>query len=87
MNTAEEILVIIVSSVLAVFMIVLIIVGVQFIKVLKQVRRLSNKAENVAESVGTAANTLGKAASPLVVLKLIGNIVHQASKVNRKRGK
>lgn len=87
MNTAEQILVIIVSGVLAIFLLVLIVAGVQFVKVLKQVRRLSDKAENVAESVGSAATTFGRAASPLVVLKLIGNIVSQAHKVNKKRRK
>ena len=83
MDTASEILVIIVSSILAIFLIVLIVALVFVIKVLKQLRRITERAENVAGSVEAAASAVGKAASPLAILKLIGNIVSHSNK--RKR--
>jgi sensor histidine kinase YesM len=85
MDSAAETLLIIVSSVLSVFLVVLIIAGIYFIKLLKQIRRLSDRAENVAESVESAAGAFEKAASPLAVLKIIGNIVEQTSRIRKRK--
>jgi hypothetical protein len=85
MNTASEVLVIIVSSILAIFLIVLIIAVVYTIKILKQVRRITDRAENVAGSVEAAASTFERAASPLAVLKIVGSIVGQASKMRKRK--
>ena len=85
MNTASEVLVIIVSSFLSLFLIVLIIAIVYVISILKQVKRITERAENVAYTVEAAANTFEKAASPLAVLKIIGGIVDNAAKFKRKR--
>jgi len=86
MNTASEILVMLVSSILAIFLIVLIVAGVYFVKVLRQVRRITERAEDVAGSVEAAASTIGRAASPLAVLKLIGTIVEHSTKFRKRRG-
>ena len=86
MDTASEVLVIIVSSILAIFLIVLIVAGVFAIKVLKQLRRITERAENVTASMAAAATTFEKAASPLAIVRLLGSIVNQTSKVRRKRG-
>jgi hypothetical protein len=85
MDTAAEVLLIIVSSVLSIFLIVLIIAGVYFVKVLKQVKKLTEHAENVAVSVESAAGAFEKAASPLAVLKIIGNIVEQTSRIRKRK--
>lgn len=86
MDTASEVLVIIVSSILAVFLIVLIVALVFVVKILKQLRRITERAENVADSVEAAATTFEKAASPLAILKLIGSIVEQSTKIRKRRG-
>lgn len=83
MDSASQALLIIVSTVLSIFLIVSIIALVYIIKILKQVRRITSRAENVAESVEAAANTFEKAASPVAILKIIGNIVDQASKMRK----
>ncbi|HEX5448008.1 MAG TPA: hypothetical protein VFW90_02290 [Candidatus Saccharimonadales bacterium] len=85
MNTAALILIIIVSSVLSVFLLVLIVMGIYAVKILKQVRRITERAENVAGSVEAAANTFERTASPLAVLKIIGNIVNQVNRVKKRR--
>lgn len=84
METASEVLLIIVSAVLSLFLIISIIALVYLIKVLKQVKRITAQAENVVDSVEAAANTFQKAASPLALLKLVGSIVENASKFKRK---
>jgi uncharacterized protein YpmB len=85
METASWVLLIVVSSVLTIFLIVAIVAAVFFVKVLKQVKRITEQAESVVGSVESAAHTFQKAASPLTVLKLIGNIVEQASKFGKKK--
>lgn len=85
METASWVLLIVVSSFMTIFLIVLIVAGIQFIKILKQVRRISERAEDISVSVENAANTFERAASPFAVIKLIGKIVDQASKANRRR--
>jgi hypothetical protein len=87
MDTAAETLLIVVSAALTIFLIVLIVAISYFIGILKQVKRLTAQAESAVDSLESAANTLKNTASPLAVLKLIGNIVNQASKMNRKKGK
>jgi predicted PurR-regulated permease PerM len=87
MNTAAEVLLIIVSSVLAIFLLVAIIASVWVIKLLKQVRNITARAENVADSVEAAAAAFERTASPLAILKVIGNIVDQASRMRKRKDK
>lgn len=53
---------------------------------MKQVRRITERAENVADSVEAAAAAFERTASPLAVLKVIGNIVEQATKFRNRKG-
>ncbi|HVS78766.1 MAG TPA: hypothetical protein VHD84_00545 [Candidatus Saccharimonadales bacterium] len=86
MNTASEILVIIVSAILAVFLLVLIIALVYVVKILKQVKQVVSRAENVAGSMEAAASAFERTASPLAVLRVIGNIVEQTAKFRKRKG-
>jgi len=86
MNTAAEVLLIIVSSVLAVFLIVAIIAMVYVIKIGKQVKHITEHAENVAESMESAANTFKKTATPLAFLKIVGSIVEGATRSRKRKG-
>jgi uncharacterized membrane protein len=86
MNTAAEVLLIIVSAVLAIFLIFAIIALVYIIKIAKRVNAITQHAENVAESMESAAYTFKRAASPLAFLKIVGSIVENASRSRRKKG-
>jgi hypothetical protein len=85
METASWVLLIVVSSALTLFLIVLIVAMVYLIGVLKQVKRITTQAESAVDSIEAAAASVQRAASPLAVLKLVGNIVSQASKMNKRR--
>jgi hypothetical protein len=85
MDTAAQILLIIVSAVLAIFLVVLIVALVQIVKILKQVKHVVTRAESVADSMEAATAAFERAASPLAVLKIIGNIVEQTSKFRKRR--
>lgn len=84
MNTASEVLVIIVSSVLALFLLVSIVAVVYIVSILKQVKRITARAENVADTMGSAAAAFERASSPVAVLKLIGSIVKHANDFKKK---
>lgn len=86
MDTASEVLLIIVSSILAIFLIILIAATIYVLKILRQVRRITQRAESVAGSVEAAATAFGKTATPLAVLKIIGKIVAQANKSRKGKG-
>jgi hypothetical protein len=86
MDTAAEILVIIISSILAIFLIVLIFALVYVIKIMKQVRRISERAEHVVDSVEATASAFERAASPLAFLRIIGNIIEQTTKFRNRKG-
>jgi hypothetical protein len=86
MNTAALVLLIIVSAVLAIFLVVLIVVAIYFVRVLKEVRRITSRAENVVGTVESAAAAVGRTVSPLAVFRLIGGIVNHGSRSRKKRG-
>ena len=85
MDSAAETLLIIVSSTLAVFLVLASIALIFFIKLLRSIRRISEKAEYVADSVEAAAETFEKSAGPIAVLRLVGNIIDNAAKLRRRK--
>lgn len=85
MDTASEVLLIIVSSVLSVFLIVLIITLGYFISILKQVKRITERAENMADTMESAAENIKNASSRVAVFKMIAKLVETAAK-NGKKG-
>lgn len=80
MNTASEVLLIIVSAILAIFLLVLIAAIIYVVKILRQVKRITDRAETVAGSVEAAATAFGRTAGPLAVLKIIAKLVKQSNK-------
>lgn len=86
MDDASAVLLIIVSSVLAVFLILLGIAVLYIISILRQIKRITRRAENVADSMENAANIFERSASPLAVLKIIADIVDKAYKVRKRKG-
>lgn len=85
MNTTTQIFLDIGSVSAAILLLLLAVATIYFISILKQVRRLTERAEDVADSVEAAASHIGRAASPIAVIKLIGGIINQASKVKNGR--
>lgn len=74
MDTAAEVLLIIVSSVLVIFLLALIAVAYYFISVLRDIKRISQKADTAASAIESAAEAFQRAASPLAYAKLIRKI-------------
>lgn len=85
MENAAEILLIIVSSVLAVFLLIAIAAGIYILSLLRQLRRVVKTAENVALNVEAAAKSFERSAGPLSAIRAIGSIIEQLTKA--KKGK
>jgi len=85
MNDTAVITLIVVSAALVVFLVLFSIAIGYSISILKQVKRITARAENVADTMGSAAAAFERTASPLAILKLVSNIVTQASKFKNRK--
>lgn len=83
MNTAEQILVIILSSVLAILLIISIVAAIKVVQILNEVKRIVKKAESIADKAEAVGEFFQASAGPAVISKLIANIFH-AHKSKRK---
>jgi len=89
MNTAEQILVIITSAVLILFLLLAIAATIYLIKLVRNIRRVVAKAEDVvdsAEAVAEAFKNVGEnVGGPLAAFKLVRNIVELVNKTHKKK--
>lgn len=84
MSEAAEILVIIVSSVLTLFLIVSIILGIYLIKLTVEIRRIVKSAEDTVDSIGSAAKGFSKLVSPVFAAEFINRLVKKYTNKGRK---
>jgi uncharacterized protein (UPF0335 family) len=80
MNTVDTVLLIIVTSLLGILLLVAIAVAVAVYKLIATVKRVAEKAEDVVESVESAAEVFNDTKGNLAFLKLIRNIVKLAQR-------
>ena len=80
LNTASEILLIVVSSALTVFLIVAIILLVKLIQVADKLKLIADKAEKLANSAEAIGDFFRKSAGPVAVGKFMSNIVENVMK-------
>lgn len=82
-----DVLVIILSATLAIFLVTAIILVVGLIKLVKQLRQISEKAEEIVDDVEAVSGFFRKSAGPVAVTSLISNIVSKVSELSKKKGK
>lgn len=85
MEHAESILVIITSSVLVIFLLLAIATAIYIMKVVKQVKRVVVKAEEVVDTAEAAAEAVRQVDGPLAALKLLRNIVRLVDKHQQRK--
>lgn len=56
MNTAEQILVVFLSTALAIFLVIAIVAGIHVIRLLRKVENIANTAESISESIRQAVD-------------------------------
>jgi len=84
MDRSMEVLVIIVSATLSIFLVVGIIVLVKVIQILKDIKNILRKAEQIADKAEAVGEFFQKTAGPAALAKLIANILQS---FRDKRGK
>lgn len=87
MNTAEEILVVILASALAVFLALAIVIAVQVIRLMKVLNRVASKAQEVVDSAERTAELVKSAVGQLSVMRFVQNIVSMVQKRTKKDSK
>ena len=85
MDTTAEVLVIILSIVLSLFLVIAIVALVLFIKILKEIKHIVQKASSIADKAETVGEFFQKTAGPAALAKLVSNIVHSFR--STKKGK
>lgn len=84
MDTAAEILVIITSSVLVVFLIIAIILGIYLIKLSAEIRKVTKSAQTTIDHVETTVSGISKIISPVFVAEMVGRIIKKYTKEEKK---
>lgn len=85
MENAETILVIVLASFLALFLLLAIIATVKIIQVANHLKHISERAEAIADKAESAANFFGKAATPALIGNILANIADMVSKKTKKK--
>jgi hypothetical protein len=75
MNTTDTVLLIIVTSLLSIFIILCIAVVIGMLKLLTAVKRVVQKAEEVADQVESAAEIFKDTQGRMAMFKLVRNII------------
>jgi cobalamin biosynthesis protein CobD/CbiB len=83
-QNASEILLIIVSSVLSIFLIVAIILGIYLIKLSAEIRHLAKTAQNTVDHIDTAVTGVSRLISPMFVANMIGKYIKKFTKKGKK---
>ena len=77
---AFQILVIVLSIMLAIFLLLAVIATVFILKLVKNLKQISDKAVYLVDNASTVAATMKKAAAPAVVAKFIAEQIGHAIK-------
>lgn len=80
MSDAAEILVIIISTFLAIFLLLAVILLVMLIKVTRQIKAVTATARSAAENLSSFTANLSKLASPVLIARAVASAVKQFKK-------
>lgn len=88
MSTAAEILVIITSSVLVVFLVVAIILAIYLIRLSIKIKQLTKTAQNTVDHIDSAVVGVSRLTSPVFVAELVSRYIKKFMKSDdKKKGK
>lgn len=85
LNDTASVLVIILAGVLTLFLLLASIAVYRFIQVLKQLQKISEKAEKIADSAEHIGEFFRHAAGPAAIAKLLAGIGETVLKSHKKR--
>jgi len=79
LSTAQQILVVVLSSMLALFLILGIVAVVCIIRLVQTLRMIAGKAEHLVQSAEAVGDAFKRAAGPLGVFRFVRNIADMVS--------
>jgi len=86
MDQAAEILVIIVSSILSIFLLVAIILGIYLIKLTAEIRRLAKSAQSTVSHIDNAVVGVSRLTSPIFIAEMVNRYIKKFTS-KKKRSK
>lgn len=84
---AFEILVVILSITLAILLVLCIAIAISVIKLVRKLRDITDKAEEIVDDVEAVSGFFRKTAGPVAVTNLVSNIVDKVNEYTKKKGK
>lgn len=85
MDQAAEILVIIVSGVLLIFLIVAITLAVYLIRLTSEIRRIAKSAQQTVSHIETAVIGVSRITSPIYVAEMLNRYIKKFSSTSKKK--
>ena len=85
MSPAAEILVIILSITLFIFLLVAIILGIYLVKLTAEIRRITKSAQETVETIGTAVTGVARLTSPMFIAEMIGRYIKKFTKNKKEK--
>jgi hypothetical protein len=85
MNTAEQIILLILAGALALFLIFAIVAIVMVIKLVKTLREIALKADRIVDSAETVTELFRKASGPMTVLHFVRGVADAVTKHKESR--
>ena len=85
MNTTFDVLVIILSCLLAIFLIISIVIVFMALKLIGSIKRIVAKGEQVIDSAEAATEMLKKASAPVGTVRSILNIIESVNRHSRSK--
>lgn len=79
-----DIIVIILSVMLIIFLGLAIVLSVYLVKLVKNIKEISDKAKELVSDASSVASTMKKAAAPTVVAKFVADQISNAVKKHNK---
>jgi cell division protein FtsL len=80
MDTSQDILVIILSTALAVLLVLAITIAVLIVKLLQTIKRITTKAEHVIETAEHVSEAFSNVSGPLALFRVVRNVADMVSK-------
>ena len=83
-DSSASVLVILVSSLLAIFLLLSIVIAAYTIKVLQHIKRITEKAEQIADKADSVTSFFQQTAGPAAIAKLVSNVIHAVREKKEK---
>lgn len=87
MNTTEQVLLVVLGSVLALFLILSIAVVIMVLRLVRDLRRIASKAERVVDSAESVGEIFRKSTTSLSFVRFLRGVAETAMQHKKEQGR